>query len=108
MILYQTKKSQFYKQKWEEGEAAWVRESRQIASEQQPAPKFQIGMLVKFSKKTGFRMLGDYAQVVDSRYVSTENWSGFTYQLTNEYLTEPIEIGEIWLELISSTTQASS
>lgn len=87
---------------WESGVAAWVRESRQIASEQQPAPKFQIGMLVNFTKATGCSLPGGYAQVVDSRYVIRENWSGFTYQLTNKHLSEPIEIGELWLEAYST------
>lgn len=83
---------------WEQQEADWVRESHQIALEQPPVAKFQIGTLVKFTKETGCNLLGGYAQVVDSRYISTENWSGFVYQLTNEHLSESIEIGELWLE----------
>lgn len=92
--------------KWESGVAAWVRESHQIASKQQPAPKFQIGMLVKFTRETGCNLLGESAKVIDSRYVSRESWSGWVYQLTNDHLSEAIEIGEPWLELISSTTPA--
>ncbi|MFO4907528.1 hypothetical protein RCK08_26160, partial [Salmonella enterica subsp. enterica serovar 1,4,[5],12:i:-] len=42
---------------WNEGEAAWVRESNQVALEQPPVPKFQIGILVKFTKATGCKLL---------------------------------------------------
>lgn len=93
---------------WESGVAAWVRESRQITMEQQPVAKFQIGMLVKFSKETGCNLLGDYAKVTNSRYVSSDDWSGWVYQLTNEHLSEPIEIGEYWLEAQSISKSSRS
>ncbi len=84
---------------WEE-EAASVNEDNQ-----KPSPKFQPGMLVKFTKESGCNLLGDCAEVVDSRYVSSEDWSGFVYKLTNDHLSEAIEIGEPWLQPIASTTK---
>lgn len=88
---------------WEEEEAALVVEDSQKLS-----PKFQPGMLVKFSRESGCNLLGDCAEVVDSRYVSSSDWSGWVYQLTNEHLAKPIEIGESWLEPIASTTKADA
>ena len=87
---------------WEEGVAAWIKENR-LVEEQKLFPKFEPGVLVKFTQETGCNLLGNYAQVVDSRYISNEDWSGFVYQLTNEHLTEPIEIGELWLEAYSTS-----
>lgn len=87
---------------WDIGSANWVKESCQIASKQRPIPKFDPGMRVTFKEETGFNLLGDYAEVVSSRYVSSEDWSGWVYQLTNEYLDQPIEIGETWLDSTNS------
>jgi len=86
---------------WETGEAVWVQESHSLRNEQKPSPEFQPGELVKFSKETGCNLMGDLAQVVSSRYVSSDDWSGWVYQLTNEHLTQSLEIGERWLELAS-------
>lgn len=63
-------------------------------------------MRVKFTKETGCNLVGDYAEVQSSKYVSSESWSGWVYKLTNDRLTEAMEIGEEELELISPTTQA--
>lgn len=92
---------------WEVNEAVWLKDSRRVASKQKLSPKFELGMRVKFTKQTGCNLVGDYGEVMSSRYISSEDWSGFVYQLSNEHLSEPIEIGETWLELISSTTIAS-
>ena len=56
---------------WEEEAALVVEESQKLS------PKFQPGMLVKFSRESGCNLLGDCAEVVDSRYVSSEDWSGW-------------------------------
>lgn len=84
----------------------WEKDNCNCANDPEPAPKFQLGMLVKFTKESGCNLLGDYAQVVSSRYVSGEDWSGFVYKLTNDRLSEAIEIGELWLQPIASTTKA--
>ena len=73
---------------WEEEAALVVEDSQKIS------PKFQPGMLVRFTKESGCNLLGGFAKVVDSRYVSSEDWSGFVYKLTNHRLSEAIEIGE--------------
>ncbi len=78
------------------------------ALSKQPSPKFSPGMLVKFTIESGCNLLGGFAQVVSSRYVSSEDWSGFVYKLTNARLSEPIEIGEPWLERILSNTEADT
>lgn len=83
---------------WEEGEAAWVNNSTEVMDAQKRVPKFQLGMRVKFSQETGCNLPGDFVEVVGIKYVSAEDWSGWVYKLTNEHLTEPLEIGEIWLE----------
>ena len=85
---------------WEEEAALVIEDSQKLS------PKFQPGMLVKFSRESGCNLLGDCAEVVDSRYVSSEDWSGFVYKLTNARLSEAIEIGEPWLQPIASTTKA--
>lgn len=69
-----------------------------------PLPKFQPGMRVRLNAESGFQnLIKDFAEVVSSKYVSDESWSGWTYKLTNEDLTKPVEIGEIWLELAPTT-----
>lgn len=93
---------------WEANDAAWLKESRQKASKQILSPKFEPGMLVKFTKETGCNLVGDTAEVVSSRYVSSESWSGWVYKLKNEHLTEPIEIGEVWLELVATPSQRNA
>lgn len=85
---------------WEQLEADWKQENPLVAADQKPLPKFQPGMLVEFSPKSGCSLPGHYAEVVSSRYVSSFDWSGFVYQLSNEQLNQPIEIGEMWLELV--------
>lgn len=65
-------------------------------------------MLVRFTKETGCNLVGEYAEVVSCRYVSTESVSGWVYLLTNEHLTEAIEIGEVWLELVATPIQADA
>lgn len=87
---------------WEEEAALVVEDSQKIS------PKFQPGMLVRFTKESGCNLLGGFAKVVDSRYVSSEDWSGFVYKLTNDRLSEAIEIGEPWLQPIASTTKADA
>jgi hypothetical protein len=91
---------------WEANDAIWVKENRHVVDEQNLSPKFERGMLVKFTKETGCNLVGDTAEVVSSRYVSSESWSGWIYKLTNEHLTEVIEIGEVWLQLAYPTTQS--
>ena len=93
---------------WEANEVVWPKESPQKASKQKPAPKFDPGMRVQFTKQTGCNLLGDYAEVVSRRYVSTESWSGWVYKLTNEHLTEPREIGEFWPQLATTPTQKNA
>ncbi len=69
-----------------------------------PLPKFQLGTRVRLNAESGFsNLIKDFALVVSSKYVSDESWSGWTYKLTNEDLTKPVEIGEIWLELAPTT-----
>lgn len=87
---------------WELGEATWVDNSAQVVDNPKPAPKFQAGMQVKFSQKSGCCIPGDLALVIGSRYISGEDWSGWVYKLSNEQLTEPLEIGEIWLESLGA------
>ncbi len=84
----------------------WKKDNGNYAITPEPSPKFEPGMLVKFTIESGCNLLGDFAEVVSSRYASGDDWSGWVYQLTSEQLTEPIEIGEPWLELISPTTKA--
>lgn len=91
---------------WEEGEAAWFTQSRQDASKQKVPPKFKPGMHVRFRKNSRCNLEGENASVLSSRFVSGDDWSGWVYQLTNEHVTEPIEIGEYWLEAIACTTGA--
>lgn len=93
---------------WEANDADWLKESRQKASKQKPVPKFDPGMRVQFTKETGCNLVGDDAEVVSTRYVSTESWSGWVYNLTNEHLTEAIEIGEKELELVATLTQTNA
>lgn len=88
---------------WEANEVVWIKESSQVVSKQKLSPKFELGMRVKFTEETGCNLVGDYGEVVIRRYISSEDWSGWVYQLTNKHLTEPIEIGETWLEPLSST-----
>lgn len=83
---------------WELGEAAWLNQSDEVANNHKPLPKFQPGNRVKFTQETGCSLPGNFALVMDSRYVSGEDWSGWVYKLASEHLTEPLEIGEIWLE----------
>ena len=88
---------------WERLEANPMRESNQ-----NQLPKFQPGVRVRLNAESGFNnLLRDFAVVVSSKYVSNEYWSGWTYKLTNKDLTKPIEIGEVWLELVPSTTYPS-
>ncbi len=70
--------------------------------------KFKPGMRVKFTKETGCNLVGLAAEVVSYRYISSGSWSGWVYKLTNDHLTEPIEIGEIWLELTATPTQTDA
>lgn len=93
---------------WEANEAVWVKEDHHVVDEQNLSPKFKPGMRVKFTKETGCNLVGDRAEVVSSRYISSESWSGWVYKLTNDRLTEPIEIGEIWLELTATPTQRNA
>lgn len=83
----------------------WEKDNCNYALAPEPSPKFELGMLVRFSKNSGCNMLGGYAQVISRRYVRGEDWSGWVYQLTNDHLSEVIEIGESLLEPISSTTK---
>lgn len=72
-----------------------------------PLPKFQAGARVRLNAQSGFsNLIKDFALVVSSKYVTSKYWSGWTYELTNENLTSPIEIGEIWLELAPTTAEA--
>lgn len=82
-------------------EANWTQED-----DHNPLPKFQPGMQVKFTFESGCNLPGDFGEVVESKYVSSKGWSGWVYKLTNKNLTEPIEIGEIWLELAPTNTEA--
>ncbi len=93
---------------WEANEAVWFKENSLVADEQKLSSKFKPGMLVKFTKETGCNLVGLAAEVVSSRYVTSESWSGWVYKLTNEHLTEPIEIGEVWLELTATPTQTDA
>lgn len=69
-----------------------------------PPPKFQPGMRVRLNAESGFQnLIKDCAEVISSKYVSNESWSGWTYKLTNKDFTRPVEIGEIWLELAPTT-----
>ena len=70
--------------------------------------EFKPGMWVKFTKETGCNFVGLAAEVVSSRYVSSESWSGWIYKLTNDHLIEPIEIGSVWLELTATPTQTDA
>ena len=70
--------------------------------------EFKPGMWVKFTKETGCNLVGLAAEVVSSRYVSSESWSGWIYKLTNDHLIEPIEIGSVWLELTATPTQTDA
>ena len=90
---------------WEASSTVWFKENRRVVDEQNLSPKFKPGMRVKFTKETGCHLAGEYAKVQSSRYVSSESWSGWVYLLTNDHLTEPIEIGEVWLELSAIATQ---
>lgn len=74
---------------WEQLEADWRRENPLVATDFKPLPKFKSGTLVKFSEESGCSVPGDYAEVVSSRYVSSEDWSGFVYKLSNEQLNQP-------------------
>lgn len=74
-------------------------------SVQQQIPKLQNGMFVKCSLTSGCQLAGKIGEVVSSRYVTNEKWSGWVYQLTNKDLPAPIEIGEIWLEAVPSHIQ---
>jgi hypothetical protein len=79
----------------------------QLLQEKAPSslPKFQPGARVKLNAESGFNnLIRDFAIVVSSKYVSNEYWSGWTYKLTNKDLIKQIEIGEVWLELVPSTT----
>jgi len=71
-----------------------------------PLSKFEPGMRVKLNSRCGLGSLLDIAVVVSSKYVTSEYWSGWTYELINENLTSPVSIGEIWLELVPSTTHS--
>lgn len=62
------------------------------------APKFQIGTRVKCNARSGCRLRGEVAQVIDINYISSEYWSGWTYTIKNQYLT--MNVGEIWLEAV--------
>ena len=93
---------------WEANEVVWFKENSLVIDEQNLSPKFEPGMRVKFTKETGCNLVGDTAEVVSCRYVSSESWSGWVYKLTNDHLTEPIEIGEIWLELTATPTQTDT
>jgi len=86
---------------WECLEVNWQKED-----DYNPLPKFQPGMRVKFNKQSGYNLLLEFAEVVTSRYVRNHSWSGWVYKLDNKNLTEPIEIGEIWLELAANTAEA--
>ena len=70
--------------------------------------EFKPGMWVKFTQQTGCNLVGLAAEVVSSRYVSSESWSGWIYKLTNDHLIEPIEIGSVWLELTATPTQTDA
>lgn len=70
-------------------------------------PKFQPGMRVKLNAESGFQnLIKDFAEVISSKYVRNESWCGWTYKLTTKNLAKPIEIGEIWLELAPTKTEA--
>lgn len=72
-------------------------------------PKFQPGMRVRLSAESGGfqNLIKGFAEVVSSEYVSNDSWSGWAYKLTTKNLAKPIEIGEIWLELAPTTTEAT-
>lgn len=93
---------------WEQQQADWRRENPLVATDFKPLPKFKSGTLVKFSEESGCSVPGDYAEVVSSRYVSSEDWSGFVYKLSNERLNQPIEIGETWLVPVSEVPLSQS
>lgn len=86
---------------WERIEANWTQ-----ADDQKSLPKFQPGMHVKFNSESGCNLLGDFGEVIESRYVSNDIWAGWVYKLNNKNLTEPLEIGEAWLELAPITAEA--
>lgn len=93
----------FCQAEWEQLEAKPMQESGTSS-----LPKFQPGMRVRLSAESGFsNLLKDFAEVVSSKYVRHDCWCGWTYLLTNKDLTKPIEIGEIWLELAPTTTEAT-
>ena len=74
-------------------------------SEKISTPKFCVGSVVKCKKESGCQLVGGIAIVIDSKYISNKYWSGWTYKLSNAQMLEPIEIGEIWLELVSSSAK---
>ena len=63
-----------------------------------PSPKFTLFSRVSCRKESGCILPGKSAQIIDRRYVSCQTWSGWVYKLNSDNLSEPIEIGEIWLE----------
>ena len=52
-------------------------------SEKISTPKFCLGSVVKCNKESGCQLVGGMAIVIDSKYISNEYWSGWTYKLTN-------------------------
>ena len=65
-------------------------------TENSTEPKFQIGTHVKCNARSGCKLRGEFAKVVDIKYISNEYWAGWTYTIKNPYLT--MDVGEIWLD----------
>ncbi len=64
-----------------------------------PLPRFELGAHVKFKTSIGQVMRGNTAEVIGSKYISNERWSGWIYKLTNKTINESIQVREIWLEI---------
>ncbi len=84
----------------------WEKENCNCALDRKPPPRFQSGTLVKFNEEIGFKLLGEVAEVIGSRYVSGDDWSGWVYKLTSGDSNKVIEIGELLLLPVASITEA--
>lgn len=65
---------------------------------QLPPPKFELRTIVRCSSKSGCKLAGENAAVIDRFYVSNKTGAGWVYKLVSEQLDSPINIGEQWLE----------
>lgn len=84
----------------------WEKDNCNCAIAREPSPKFQSGTRVKFNEEIGFKLLGEVAEVIGSRYVSGDDWSGWVYKLTSGDSNKVIEIGELLLLPVTSATEA--